>query len=197
MISSLISLPKPFCLADTCSADFPHIRQFFENEGELLRQRLRKQNIAQYDYNTNVTEENRLRMIATSTQNAAENVKVAQTIQKQRYDQIEDPCLKRLAKYSSEIGADILNSKDYEALQNAISNMQTNYASAKVCSYKDPGDCSLSLEPHIQERLSNSRDPEELAHYWKQWYDTAGTPMRENFRKYIELSNKAAKLNGK
>lgn len=153
--------------------------------------------LAAYDYNTNVTEANRLRMIAISAENAVANVKVAETIRKKRYEYIDDPCWKRLAKYSAEVGADILNAEDFDTLQNAISNMQSNYASVKVCSYKDAKDCNLSLEPHVQERLSNSRDPKELAHYWKEWYDKAGTPMRENFAKYVELSEKASKLNSK
>ncbi|XP_013104590.2 angiotensin-converting enzyme-related protein [Stomoxys calcitrans] len=196
---TLLSL-KLFNLAlaapDSCSAEFPEIQKFFENQGELLRQRKHLENLAVYEYNTNVTEENRLHMIAISARNALENVKAVQLVRSHHYEEIADPCIKRLAQYSSEIGADILDAHDFDTFQNAISKMQSNYASTKVCSYKDASDCSLSLEPHIQERLSNSRDPKELAHYWKEWHDKAGTPMREHFAKYVELINKAAKLNG-
>lgn len=136
-------------------------------------------------------------MISLSAKNAEENKKLAETIRNLRYDHLDDPCLQRQAKILADPGYDILNSEDFLALHNAISNMQSNYASTKVCSFKNPNDCSLSLEPHIQERFSNSRDPKELAHYWKEWHDKAGTPMKENFAKYVELSRKAAQLNSK
>ncbi|XP_061387294.1 angiotensin-converting enzyme-related protein-like [Musca vetustissima] len=180
---------------DTCSGDFPEVREFFQREGELLRQRRREEFLAAWEYNTNVTEENRLNMIAVSARNAVENLKAAQLVRQKHYRDLSDPCLKRLAEYAGEIGAEILSPEDLNVLLNAVSSMQSNYASTKVCSYKDPKDCSLTLEPHVQERLSKSRDPKELAHYWKEWYDKAGTPMRDNFAKYVELSNKAAKLN--
>lgn len=136
-------------------------------------------------------------MIAVSAQNSAENRKLSEAIRNLRYDYLDDPCIQRQAKILADPGYDILNSEDFNALQNAISSMQSNYASTKVCSYENSNDCSLTLEPHIQERLSNSRDAKELAHYWREWHDKAGTPMKENFAKYVELSRKAAKLNSK
>lgn len=44
--------------------------------------------------------------------------------------------------------------------------------------------------------LKNSDDPEEMAYYWKEWYDKAGKPNRRHFEKYLKLRNEAAVLNG-
>lgn len=43
----------------------------------------------------------------------------------------------------------------------------------------------------------DSTDPEELEHYWVQWYNHAGKPTRRHFDKYIELKNESAILNSK
>ncbi|XP_037815723.1 angiotensin-converting enzyme-related protein [Lucilia sericata] len=178
---------------DTCDANQP--KAFFQQQNELLRQRKRAEYLLAYEYNTNVTEHNRLEMIAVSAKNAKETKKLSEAIRNLGYDRLDNTNLQRQAKILADPGYDILPEEDFLTLQNAISSMQSNYASTKVCSYTNATDCSLALEPHIQERLSNSRDPKELAHYWKEWHDKAGTPMKENFAKYVELSRKAAKLN--
>lgn len=172
-------------------------RAFFERENELLRQRRRNEFLTSYAYNTNVTEENRKAMIAVATTNAAANKEMTRNIIASGYIDSSDEDIKRQATILGDLGIDVLPESDYKELLNAVSLMQSNYATTTVCPYNKEGDCTLQLEPHIQERLSNSRDPKELKHYWRQWYDKAGTPMRENFKKYIELTRKAASLNGK
>ncbi|XP_037927248.1 angiotensin-converting enzyme-related protein [Teleopsis dalmanni] len=179
---------------DTCSALDFEARVFIERESELLRQRRRQDFIAAYNYNINVTEANRQTMINVATANAVLNKELAPELQKY-LDKIDDEDLLRQARILSNVGFDALSEKDYKELKNAITAMQSNYATTTVCSFFNKSDCSLTLEPHIQERLSNSRDPEELKHYWKEWYDKAGTPMRKNFTKYVQLSSKAAHLN--
>lgn len=170
---------------------------FFEQENSKLRERYHAEYSAAYAYNTNVTEENRRAMIAVYADSATQNKLLAQTIRAGNYAKSEDANIRRQARMLQELGADVLDPRDYLELQNAISSMQSNYATTTVCSYTNRSDCSLTLEPHIQERLSNSRDPAELAWYWREWYDKAGTPMRENFAKYVRLTRKAANLNGK
>lgn len=49
----------------------------------------------------------------------------------------------------------------------------------------------------ITEIFAKSQDPEELKHTWLEWHKAAGAKARENFTKYVELDNEAAKLNGK
>lgn len=72
--------------------------------------------------------------------------------------------------------------------------MERNYATVHVCSYTDSNNCTLQLEPEISEIFATSTDPEELTYYWLEWYNLAGTPMRQNFIDYVELSNEAARL---
>ncbi|XP_067620157.1 angiotensin-converting enzyme-related protein isoform X2 [Eurosta solidaginis] len=169
---------------------------FFTRENELLRQRRRNEFLTSYIYNTNVTEENRKTMIAVATENAAVNKEVAKKVVALGYVESKDEDIKRQANILGDLGIDALPENDYKKLLNAISSMQSNYATVIICPYKKDITCALQLEPHAQERFSNSRDPRELRHYWREWHDKAGTPMRENFKTYVKLTRKAARLNG-
>jgi peptidyl-dipeptidase A len=44
--------------------------------------------------------------------------------------------------------------------------------------------------------ISTSRDYDELAYVWKSWRDVSGAKMREDYKKYVEISNLAAEKNG-
>lgn len=45
--------------------------------------------------------------------------------------------------------------------------------------------------------MAKSKDVNELTHMWQQWHDETGRPLRSKFIRYVELSNEAARLNGK
>lgn len=44
--------------------------------------------------------------------------------------------------------------------------------------------------------MATSRDYDELLFAWKGWRDSAGKVLRQKYKKYVELANKAATLNG-
>lgn len=155
------------------------------------------ENAASYKYNTNVTEDNRRSMIKVFAESAIYKKRLAQTVRDRKFIESEDPHIVRQATLLQDLGVSALNPDDYLKFKNAISAMESNFATTTVCSYTNRSDCSLALEPHIQERIAHSRDPDELAWYWREWYDKAGTPMRKNFAEYVQLAEKAAHLNGK
>lgn len=72
--------------------------------------------------------------------------------------------------------------------------MQSNFATIKICSHNESGHCDLSLED-ISEKFAKSRNPQELEYYWSHWYNLAGKPVIENFKKYVDLKNLAAVMN--
>lgn len=43
--------------------------------------------------------------------------------------------------------------------------------------------------------MGTSQNYNELEYTWSMWYNKTGTPMKEHFKKYIDLSNEAARLN--
>lgn len=44
--------------------------------------------------------------------------------------------------------------------------------------------------------MGRSRDYDELVYTWKEWHDASGKKMREDYKGYVELQNKAAVANG-
>jgi hypothetical protein len=45
--------------------------------------------------------------------------------------------------------------------------------------------------------MSQSRDYDELLHYWQAWHEAVGPPLKNKYVRYVQLANQAAKLNGK
>lgn len=48
----------------------------------------------------------------------------------------------------------------------------------------------------LQKIMAESRDYDELLFAWKGWRDSAGKVIRDDYKRYVELANKAATLNG-
>jgi hypothetical protein len=48
----------------------------------------------------------------------------------------------------------------------------------------------------MEEVISTSRNYSELTYVWKSWRDVSGAKMREDYKKYVDLSNLAAQKNG-
>lgn len=44
--------------------------------------------------------------------------------------------------------------------------------------------------------MAESKDYDELLFAWKGWRDAAGKVIRSDYKRYVELANKAATLNG-
>lgn len=110
-------------------------------------------------------------------------------------ESFQNETLKRMIEKMSEIGDAVLDPKKYSQLRDALTNMKNIFAKAKVPRYKD-GSVLYSLEPEITNILENSRNPEELKYYWTKWHDMTGKPNANDFWKYVQLRNEAAKANG-
>ena len=49
----------------------------------------------------------------------------------------------------------------------------------------------------ISHIMTTSEDYDELSYTWKEWRDRSGKLMRNGYKDYVSLVNKAAKLNSK
>lgn len=76
--------------------------------------------------------------------------------------------------------------------------MKDIYASTRVCPFNsfDSRFCDLELDPDVTKIMAHSRNPDELAHIWKEWHDRIGPPMKNKFMRYVQLANQAARMNG-
>ncbi len=77
-----------------------------------------------------------------------------------------------------------------EELTRLVASMEGAYGSGKYCPKRaGSGDC-LDIEK-ITEILAENRDPARLKEVWEGWH-TVGAPMRKDYARFVELSNKGA-----
>jgi peptidyl-dipeptidase A len=78
-------------------------------------------------------------------------------------------------------------------LTKLAASMEGEYGKGKYCPDGEKGKC-LSL-PDLENIMTNSRDPEELKRAWVGWHQIA-IPIRKEYVRFVELSNKGAKEMG-
>jgi peptidyl-dipeptidase A len=116
-----------------------------------------------------------------------------------RFDGVSLPPLERrqldVLKSSITVAAPP-DAKESEELSRILASMEGTYGRGKYCpggNQSDDGDC-LDIE-EITEILATKRDPARLKDVWAGWH-TVSVPMREEFRRFVELSNKGARALG-
>lgn len=150
---------------------------------------------ASWNYESNLTRENAVIKKEVQEKFAAFTKTFAMELLRFKVHNFKNETLKRMILKVTNIDDSILDPIDYSLMEDVIMTMKATYAMAKVPKLDDKKQL-LSLEPEITNILAKSKDPEELKYYWKSWYDLTGKPSEENFFKYVELRNKAARLNG-
>jgi peptidyl-dipeptidase A len=83
--------------------------------------------------------------------------------------------------------------KERDELTKIAASMEGDYGKGKYCPEGEKGKC-LSL-PDLENIMTNSRDPEELKKAWLGWHQIA-VPIRKNYVRFVELSNKGAQEMG-
>ena len=116
--------------------------------------------------------------------------------QSKRFDGVDLPAdLQRkmkLLKLSLTLPAPA-NPAEREELTKIAASMEGDYGKGKYCPEGDKGKC-LSLSD-LEDIMTNSRDPEELKKAWLGWHQIA-VPIRKDYVRFVELSNKGAKEMG-
>ena len=79
--------------------------------------------------------------------------------------------------------------KERNELTKIAASMEGEYGKGKYCPDGENGKC-LSL-PDLEDIMTNSRDPEQLKKAWVGWHQIA-QPMRKEYVRFVELSNKGA-----
>jgi len=79
--------------------------------------------------------------------------------------------------------------------KNSISNQVTNCVKCRTLSCLiSTGYFSLFLD--ITDIIATSTDFDELTYVWSEWRKVASKPMRDDYKEYVRLENKAAEANG-
>ena len=87
------------------------------------------------------------------------------------------------------------DAKESSELTKLLSGMEGTYGRGKYCrdNVADKGKC-LDITA-IEDVMAQSRDPKELLDVWKGWH-TIAKPMRKDYQRFVELSNKGAREMG-
>ncbi|KAK2820760.1 hypothetical protein Q5P01_023719 [Channa striata] len=148
---------------------------------------------ASWKYNTDITEANKKAMLEKNLEMSNHTLEYG--LKARQYDttDFQDPSVKRIIKKLSDIERAALQPEELKEYNNLLSNMETTYSVAEVC--RDNGVCH-PLDPDLQKIMAESRDYDELLFAWKGWRDAAGKKIHQDYKRYVELANKAARLNG-
>uniref|UniRef100_A0A8D3C8G2 Angiotensin-converting enzyme n=1 Tax=Scophthalmus maximus TaxID=52904 RepID=A0A8D3C8G2_SCOMX len=146
---------------------------------------------ASWKYNTDINEGNK--QLEKNLEMAGHTLKFGQKARQYDSTDFQDGSVKRIIKKLSDIERAALPSAQLEEYNTLLSNMETKYSVAEVC--RDNGTCH-PLDPDLQKIMAESRDYDELLFAWKGWRDAAGKVLRQDYKRYVELANQAAKING-
>jgi len=82
------------------------------------------------------------------------------------------------------------NAKDSEEVTRLAVSLESAYGKGKYCPGGDPTKC-MTIDD-ITRIMNTSRDPKQLLEVWRGWH-TISRPMRKDYVRLVELSNKGAK----
>jgi peptidyl-dipeptidase A len=81
-----------------------------------------------------------------------------------------------------------------EEVTRLVASMESTYGSGKYCADGTADDGCLDIE-EITGILAENRDPKRLREVWEGWH-TISVPMKDDYARFVELSNKGAKALG-
>uniref|UniRef100_A0A8C9T065 Angiotensin-converting enzyme n=1 Tax=Scleropages formosus TaxID=113540 RepID=A0A8C9T065_SCLFO len=148
---------------------------------------------ASWAYNTNITEENKKIMLQKNLEMSNHTLRYGLEAQKFDTTDFQDPSVKRILKKLSDIERARLPEEELKEYNNLLATMETKYSVAQAC--RDNGEC-LPLEPDLTKIMAEIRDYDELLFAWQGWRNASGKGLRQDYKRYVELANKAARLNG-
>jgi len=157
---------------------------------------------ADWNYNTDVENETKVEELNTQALAFAQFEKEQWELHFSNvsWEDFQNETVQRQVRILSVLGVSALDDKDLSELNARQTAMTTIYSAAMICPF-DKQQCDLateglSLDPGIEEVISQSRNFDELTYVWKAWRDASGAKMRDDYKTYVQLSNLAAELNG-
>ncbi|KAM4843363.1 angiotensin-converting enzyme isoform 1-T1 [Thomomys bottae] len=148
---------------------------------------------ANWNYNTNITTENSKILMQHNMQMANHTLRYGTWARRFDVSHFQSATTKRIVKKVQDLDRAALPIKELEEYNQILLDMETAYSVASVC--HENGTC-LQLEPDLTNMMATSRDYEQLLWVWQSWRDKVGKKILPFFPKYVELANKAARLNG-
>lgn len=169
-----------------------NLTEWLKNYDEIYKQLLHNDMLAHWTYEVNLTDENLNIAMNTSLQLAKFRREKAVEAQKIfNKDEVTDKTLKRALDVIEDVGISISSDeKKLQQISNLTASMLKIYSTA--CFQVD-NKCKKLQPDGLQNIIANSRDYEKLKAVWEGWRNVSGKRMRQDFAKWVRLSNEAIK----
>ncbi|XP_072602963.1 angiotensin-converting enzyme-like protein Ace3 [Vulpes vulpes] len=164
--------------------------QFYDQTAQIVWSQFME---ATWNYVTNITKKNREEMLHKDSERSKHMLYFGTRARLFKTSRFQDPDVKRLLSKLLNIDKAALPQDELREYNQLLAYMETTYSMAQVCLNEGP---CMPLEPDLQEVMATSRDQKELLWAWQGWRDAVGRQLRITFERYVQLSNKAANLNG-
>ncbi|KAM8975167.1 angiotensin-converting enzyme 2 [Pelodytes ibericus] len=196
-MAGLVWLICTLVVFDTCSSQdvTTQARDFllaYDRDAEPL---YHEAALAQWEYNTNISDENADKMNQAGAKWSAFYKKASEDSKRFNVNDVTDPNLKLQLIFLGEQGSSILPSEKYNRLNQILNEMSTIYSTEAVCKLNTPEEC-LPFDSGLDQIMLESTNYHERLWAWEGWRAKAGRKMRPLYEEYVELKNEAAKLNG-
>jgi len=175
--------------------DEAEVKAFVVDAEKQLQAESVKTTYASWNFESNITDETQAVSLKSQQKYDELFKKLGKQAQKYDMNKVKDEDLKRKLKMLTHIGTAILDSATSSKFNKLKADMGKKYSTAKVKEYTNMVE-DYSLEPELTLAMAKSRDPDVLKYYWTQWRDRSGKQIRGMFKDYVDIYNKAAKLNG-
>jgi peptidyl-dipeptidase A len=166
-------------------------KKFLADANQELLRLINEANRAGWVQNTYITSDTEL--LAARANELLVNASTKYAKEARRFDRVQLPASDRrqldVLKNSLTMSAPP-DPREAEELTRLVASMEGTYGSGKYCPKGASGDHCLDIEK-ITEILAENRDPARLKEVWEGWH-TVGTPMRKDYARFVELSNKGA-----
>ena len=177
--------------SSTAVATADQARRFLVDANQELLRLINEANRAGWVQSTYITPDTEL--LAARANELLVNASTKYAKESRRFDGVKLPASERrqldVLKNSLTMSAPP-DPKESEELTRLVASMEGAYGSGKYCPKGATGDDCLDIEK-ITEILAENRDPARLKEVWEGWH-TVGIPMRKDYARFVELSNKGA-----
>ncbi|KAI4566791.1 hypothetical protein R6Z07F_011022 [Ovis aries] len=164
--------------------------QFYDRTAQVVWNQFME---AAWNYVTNITKKNQEEMLYKDVEKSQHTLYFGTRARLFKVANFQDSDVKRMLSKLLNVDKAALPKEELREYNEILAYMETTYSMAQVCLNEGP---CLPLEPDLEEVMATSRDQKELLWAWQGWRDAVGRQLRMTFERYVQLSNKAAKLNG-
>ncbi|XP_077869905.1 angiotensin-converting enzyme-like [Saccoglossus kowalevskii] len=172
--------------------------EFLHNYNEQVIKAFYTGSLAEWKYQTNLTEENKQEMVQADLVYAEFEQAAFRNASRFNVSAFSSE-IQRQFRLLMYIGDAALEDKSkLKRLQDVKAELQRLYATTMVCGKPGDEDQSkcYSFDPDIAELFATSRDYSELAWAWVGWHNASGLPLKELYSEFVELNTLAIEANG-